>query len=222
MLFLNSGYTFRVPTFTDLYYEDPGNSGNPLLKPEFSLSHEAGIKTVKTKGLQAQAAVFSRRGFNLIDRIKEYETDKWMPANIRETIFNGFETEISVFPASSSAGSGFMVRRVSAGYHFTHASIIGAEPAFSRFALENLRNQLVVSASLAYGAKLSHTIIARYTDRVAGEDYIVADTRLAMSLRNISMFAEISNIGGTAYYETWHVTMPGRWFRIGVEWIKQL
>lgn len=33
-LYGNVGYTFRAPTFTDLYYSDPATSGNPNLEPE--------------------------------------------------------------------------------------------------------------------------------------------------------------------------------------------
>ena len=33
---------FRLPTYTDLYYSDPANVGNPLLKPESAWSFDAG------------------------------------------------------------------------------------------------------------------------------------------------------------------------------------
>lgn len=33
---------FRLPTYTDLYYSDPANLGNPLLKPESAWSFEGG------------------------------------------------------------------------------------------------------------------------------------------------------------------------------------
>src|SRR5690606_14160308 len=40
----NIGYTYRIPTYTDLYYTDPTTDGNPNLKPEEALSQEIGIK----------------------------------------------------------------------------------------------------------------------------------------------------------------------------------
>src|SRR5215471_18583195 len=33
---------FRLPTYTDLYYNDPANVGNPRLKPESAWGFEAG------------------------------------------------------------------------------------------------------------------------------------------------------------------------------------
>ena len=36
-IFGNIGYTYRVPTYTDLYYSDPGNEGNSDLQPESAI-----------------------------------------------------------------------------------------------------------------------------------------------------------------------------------------
>jgi vitamin B12 transporter len=222
MLFINSGYTYRVPTFTDLYYADPGNMGNPLLKPEYSLSNEAGIKTVRTAGFHGQASVFMRKGFNLIDRIKENENDKWIPVNIRETLFRGLETDLAISPRLLFAEPTFPVTRVSAGYLFTVATAADAGVAFSRFALDNLRHQLALSTDLIYLKGLTHTITIRYTDRVSSESYAVADTRLSFNLDNFNIFTEISNLSATVYHETWQVTMPGRGFRLGATWRQSL
>ena len=43
-VYANAGYNYRIPTFTDLYYSDPGNQGNPDLKPERAFSTEFGLK----------------------------------------------------------------------------------------------------------------------------------------------------------------------------------
>jgi len=218
MLYANTGYTYRVPTFTDLYYEDPGNSGNPLLEPEYSLSYEVGVKSVRMSSVHLQASLFARRGTNLIDRVKENATDKWMPVNIRETTFRGFETNFTVFPRTVIGQGSFLMSRFSAGYLFNSANIVGTEPAYSRFALDNLRNQLILSTDLAYGKKLIHTITASYTDRVNSSSYVVLDMRLSLNLNDFVFFSEFSNITGTEYAEIWDVTMPGFNFRAGLSY----
>jgi vitamin B12 transporter len=218
MLFVNSGYTYRVPTFTDLYYADPGNLGNASLKPEYSISNEAGIKTVRTAGFYAQASLFIRKGYNLIDRVKDNEADKWMPVNIRETLFKGLEADLVINPRLLFNEQAIPVKRLSAGYLFTMATTGDSPTAFSRFALDNLRNQFVWSTDLTYVKGLTHTITMRYTDRVSSDSYFVADTRFSLSLQNLDIFADISNLTGTVYHETWQVTMPGRGFRLGLAW----
>src|SRR5690606_38842340 len=34
---------YRVPSFTDLYYQDPANRGNPDLRPERAWGYEGGL-----------------------------------------------------------------------------------------------------------------------------------------------------------------------------------
>lgn len=215
MLFANSGYTYRVPTFTDLYYEDPGNLSNPYLKPEYSLSYEAGIKSISLHSLQFQASVFTRRGSNLIDRVKENENDKWMPVNIRETIFRGFESNLTIYPRSISRLNQFIISRFSVGYLFNHSSMKGSSPTYSRFAFDNLRNQLLLSVDLNYGSRLTHTISAGYTDRVNSQSYTVVDSRLSLTYDRWKIYGEFSNITNTEYAEIWDVTMPGFHFMAG-------
>ncbi len=40
----NVGYTYRIPTYTDLYYSDPTTLGNENLEPEEAISEELGLK----------------------------------------------------------------------------------------------------------------------------------------------------------------------------------
>ena len=69
----NIGYTFRVPTFTDLYYKDPGTSGNPNLEPENAFAQELGIK-FNTNNFSGSVAFFNRDSDNLIDYIRPNTT----------------------------------------------------------------------------------------------------------------------------------------------------
>jgi iron complex outermembrane receptor protein len=86
----------------------------------------------------------------------------------------------------------------------------------SKYALENLKNQVTTSLSLTYMKGLTHTILYRYSDRVNLDDYSIVDTKLTYDNGNILVFGEISNLLDQKYQETNLVIMPGRWFRIGV------
>ena len=81
----NIGYTFRVPTFTDLYYKDPGTSGNPNLEPENAFAQELGIK-FNTNNFSGSVAFFNRDSDNLIDYIRP-------------------NTTVSIFTATNIAGT---------------------------------------------------------------------------------------------------------------------
>ena len=43
-LYANYGKTYRIPTYTDLYYSDRNTIGNPNLNPEHAITNEIGIK----------------------------------------------------------------------------------------------------------------------------------------------------------------------------------
>src|SRR5450432_1702670 len=58
---------FRVPSYTDLYYHDPGNVGNPDLKPESARTYEAGADWVPSARLRGGLTLFERRETDGID-----------------------------------------------------------------------------------------------------------------------------------------------------------
>jgi len=216
LAFLNTGYTLRVPTFTDLYYQDPGNEGNPELKPEFALSTEIGIKTTRMRSLNAIISLFSRTGYDIIDRVKASETDKWRPVNIHNVKFNGIEGHITLLPKTFNGLESQPLSRLTLGFAITGSEITGTLPQFSRFRLDNLRHQLTGELEILFLKRFSHTVSIKYSERLTGESYLVADTKLTVTGSKISLFAEMHNITGERYYETWQVFMPGRTFRTGI------
>jgi outer membrane cobalamin receptor len=64
----NLGYTYRIPTFTDLNYKSPTTIGNSNLEPE-KASQEVGLKW-NTSNFNLSAAVFNRNSSHLIDYVK--------------------------------------------------------------------------------------------------------------------------------------------------------
>ena len=87
----NIGYTYRIPTYTDLYYNDSSTTGNPNLKPEEALAQELGLK-YNTNNFYATVSVFNRDADNLIDFIRPNTTaTKFEATNIAEVNTKGFE-----------------------------------------------------------------------------------------------------------------------------------
>ena len=73
---------FRLPTYTDLYYMDPANIGNPLLKPESAWSFEGGPEWNVGGRVSAEATVFHRRERNDIDYVRSSPAVPWQATNI--------------------------------------------------------------------------------------------------------------------------------------------
>ncbi len=85
---------FRLPSFTDLYYSDPDDLGNPNLKPESATTYEAGLDGYFTTKLHAAVTVFQRRDTNLIDYVRANSNEPWQAENFDKLRFTGVETSV--------------------------------------------------------------------------------------------------------------------------------
>lgn len=209
-VFGNVGYTYRVPTYTDLYYSDPANVGNPELLPEYALAYEAGIKVVNIRSVQLQASYFLRNGKRIIDWTKNVESDPWKPDNLIGVTMQGLDLSFDWSPVN------FPVH-LNGGYTYIDSEKQG-EQVYSRYALENLKHQVLAGILIRYSKSILHQINFRYCDRLNLPDYTVVDTRLTWQGKTVSAFADVTNIFDTEYKETNLVTMPGRWFKLGVSY----
>ncbi|MEM1326027.1 MAG: TonB-dependent receptor [Bacteroidota bacterium] len=209
--FANAGYTYRVPTFTDLYYEDRANIGNENLQPESALTYEAGLK-YQDRFVYAQVSAFSRQGTDLIDWTKQVDTLRWQPQNFSSVDMNGIDASIRLqLPKNELFG----LNQLQLGYTYIDAQINEIDVPFSRYSLENLRHQFIASTDVQLTRQLSTNIRYRYVDRVSMDDYGLVDWRLTWQQSRWRVFLEASNLFDVAYRETNLVDMPGRWIRGG-------
>ena len=216
-LFANWGRTYRVPTFTDLYYTDPANAGNPNLLPEFANTYEFGVKTNNWKGITGQVSYFQRNGQDIIDWTKQDPEDKWTPGNLIGVNTSGVDGNFSFRNPTKSK----WLSEINIGFTFINASTVDVGEQFSRYALEHLKHQYSAGVTLRYGSHVQHTIYYRYYDRLNLSDYHLIDSRLNVKWKSISLFVEATNLLDTIYKETNLVTMPGRWLRSGLGYIFQ-
>ena len=205
--YTNIGYTWRTPSYTDLFYESKANIGNPNLAPESALTMEIGTK-YNQQNWSLNLAAFRRIGQDVIDWTKSNDTLKWQPNNFNQVIANGFETEISFHPSNFPL-------RLSANYTYLLTDLTTTESVISRYALNNLKNQLNANANLKFAQKGNLNIAYRYLDRVTLVNYELVDAKISWNFGAFSFFAQASNILNEQYTETNLVEMPGRWFSAG-------
>lgn len=210
-VFVNAGNTYRVPTFTDLYYSDPANAGNPDLEPESAFSWESGIKYQSAK-LQIEASWFSRMGRDLIDWTRDADTLKWQPRNFQNLDMSGLDCSMQYYFTTKSP-----LRSIRLGYTLIEADLLESEYTLSRYALNHLRHQFTGGISLGQGP-LSLNIQGRYNERIALEDFTLFDVRLAYKHQTFTLFAEATNLTDEKYTGANLVPMPGRWIRGGLSY----
>ena len=209
----NVGYTYRVPSYTDMYYSDPVNEGNPDLKPEYAWNYEVGIKNRRNNVFTTEVGLFIRDGKNMIDWVRASDTDPWKPVNLLGLRMSGVDMQSTISLHSFLPA---LFDLLSIKYTYIDAQVGDYESLLSRYALENLKHQLRVGLQLKYGNNITHTITMGYYDRVNLEDYMVCDTRLAFRVPKFSVFVDVTNVFDETYQETNLVVMPGRWAKAGI------
>ncbi len=199
----NIGYTYRVPTYTDLYYSDPVTSGNEDLEPEEAFAQELGFKYTTPK-FNATIAVFNRDADNLIDYIRnDVSEDVFTATNITEVNTKGFE-----FDASYHFKIKEFTQTLSAGYAFLEDNILDQNEALSRYSLNTLKHQYTTRFSTQLFKNIRHNIVYKYAERTTGQTYNVWDASLAIKLSQAEFTITASNIFDADYIESGFVPMP--------------
>ena len=218
-LYANYGASFRIPSFTELYYQDPSNSSNPNLLPEEAQTYEVGWKVWKPR-LRTELVYFVRRTQNLIDYVRQpSETNPnpnpWTPENITAVDFHGIESSIQYL--INWGGGKAKLTEVNVSYNYINADLNQAPGLESRYSLNSLRHQFIAGVQAEFLQRAELTVKTRYIERMALDPYFLLDARLDYNrLKKFGFFVEISNITDTDYVEAGWVQMPGRWAKAGV------
>ena len=199
----NIGYTYRVPTFTDMFYVGPTTLGNPGLAPESALSEELGFKYVSSN-FQFDVALFNRLSDNLIDWTKDNEADKWETRNFSEVLTQGVEATINY-----NFLFGQYKQNLNIGYTFIEDDIRDNNVDYTRYSLNSIKHQFTSSIDTKFCKILSQNIAYRYVERTNGQSYNVVDAKLLATVnKNVEFSLVANNIFNAEYYETNLVPMP--------------
>ena len=203
-LYSNIGKTYRIPTYTDLYYSDRTTIGNENLNPESATSTELGFK-YDTSNVKITGALFNREAKNIIDYVKENENDLWSAVNIGSLKTTGFELDFRYnFKNQNYFNLGYT--NIKDNNYVTNIN-------FSKYSLNSFKHQLVSKLNLSYLKNISHSIVYKYLERSDNSNYSVLDSKIIYKKR---LFIYVNNLLDAAYSETNLVPMPGRNFLVGI------
>lgn len=227
----SASHAFRMPTYTELYYHDPANVGNPYLRPETAVSYEGGIQWDRGGRVSASATIFQRRDHDLIDYAKCADSSasqipcdgKWHALNVDDLTFTGVEAALQFrLPHGNS---------LSLAYTGLHGSQDPLQALFSKYTF----NQLTNSGIATWQGRLPGNVIARtrlgvaqrdctaatcaagLTDSSRGNPYPIWDAAVSRQFGYVSARLGFSNLANTRYEEIQNVIMPGRSVLFGLE-----
>ena len=203
-LYTNIGFTYRIPTYTDLFYSSPTTLGNENLKLEKALTKEIGLKYLKDD-FNFNFSLYQRDASDIIDYVRNNESDPWQANNIREINTNGFELNMGY---KFYLGS-FRMQTINIGYSNIDDELLETDFAFSRYALNSLKNQITGTYTFEINEKIYSTVAYKNAERSNEEKYTVIDFRSSYKLDKFTLSVILNNILDTEYSETNLVPMPG-------------
>jgi len=219
-VFASYGKAFRLPSYTELYYNyylTPKNGtqkGNPDLKFEESTNFEVGAH-VTFENLISTVSIFRREGKNNIDWGKAITDSLWHSYNILTTGTSGFEvtTEMNIEKITT-----YSIKKLTLGYTFLNVAVsLNKEKFQSRYLLDNLKHQLVIGISNALYFDITQVWMLRYEHRITGDKNFLVDTQLKKSFTYFEVFLKATNLFNKSYKDFNAVFLPGRWLLAGVK-----
>jgi vitamin B12 transporter len=194
--YANFGYTYRIPTYTDLFYADRTSIGNEDLDPEQALSWELGAAYVRND-FAAQAAFFRRDTDNLIDYVKFDEAALWEAQNFAALATSG--VEINMTQKFTLFG---LDQTLSMGYTYIDDAIKDTQVPFSRYAINSLKHQLTANTQIRLAEQWPMSLAYRYMERTNGISYQVLDAALRYETPKITWSLVGNNILDAQFSET--------------------
>jgi len=203
LLRASSGTVFRVPTFTELHYEDPANRGDPALSPERGWSWDMGGE-VRRGPWTVVWEYFTRYEHDLIDwaRPTAAVAEPWRVMNIATGEVRGWT---QTYRLETPRGNIVYLNH-------TYLSRDRSLPAdhVAKYDFLAPRHLLSAGATVSVLRRLCLTPQARYRERADSGGHLVADLRATWSYAAWRFNLDATNLFDRAYEEVPGVLMPGR------------
>jgi vitamin B12 transporter len=197
-LFFNSGYTYRIPTYTDLYYSDSTTLGNESLLPEKALSTELGFRH-RQNNWKLSISLFQRDAKNYIDYVVLAGDERWQATNIDQILSQGGELDVVL---NSNP------HKFSVGYAYLNDDVDGISSVLSRYAINSRKHHLSTRWTLKWSSSVTSSLSYRYAEQDSGYHYNVMDANMAYVKGRIKLSLSAHNILNADYTEQNLVPMP--------------
>ena len=202
---------FRVPSYTELYYSDPGNIGNPNLRPESAWSFETGADWIPSAKLRGDLTLFERRERNGIDYYRTSPTDIWQALNIQNLNFKGWEAALHWTPTRIHS------------LDFRYTQLTGSQDTvpigFTKYTFNYPAKSGVFNWQIHPNANFLLRTRVGVLERRNQSPYALWDVYAGLPRHKIHPFVQMTNVANTGFQEIQGVAMPGRTILGGVEFV---
>lgn len=205
------GRSFRIPTFNDRYYHSATQVSNPNLNSEYSHLAELSASYLRSH-FHAQATLYGRKGYDIIDWIRTPESTVWYSTNHASIAAIGGDVQLAYTSTD-------WLRRVGVSYSYCAMSQ-QADGYISNYALDYLRHKvgadLVLSPIRSMRVKLLadyHYREGSYTDasgiQVGYAPVFLLNAVVEYDLWYATLFVEGYNLLNRTYCDYGGIPQPG-------------
>jgi iron complex outermembrane receptor protein len=199
---------WRAPSFTELYYSDAANRGNPDLGIQRSNNFDLGFDFSPQEFFCLSSGIFLRDQYNTIDWVRNNSADVWQAENVGSVKAYG----IDITPEFKFTDS--VLEKVSVGY--TYLTLNKASPyAFSKYVFDYDLHKVVTKLGFNYKGYQAN-LVSNFSKPVDREKYVTFDLKFEKKLRNFIVALEGINIFNKSYEELKDVDGTKRWYKLSV------
>lgn len=202
---ISANRSYRLPSYTELYYEDVVNKGDSSLKKESSWNYTLGTDFTFGGFLSAVSCdFFVRDEFDLIDWVEtQAGSKKYNAINVGSIRRQGAELRAAAKVASFT---------LSAGYNYTENDVhdYALTARNSKYALRNPQHYVFSGIKTGMPFGVTGSLDAAYKDRKDEKPYTVVSANLGRKAGNAEVSVRIANLLDEIYEEIPGVVEPGR------------
>ena len=202
---LSAGRAFRVPTFTERYYHDPGNVARADTGPERAVGVDGGLDW-SGRGITATITPFWRHETDVIDWVRDSTLEPWHTANIRKVGTKGVEAGVM------RAWSRGFLRAEYTWLRSTAPSLA----MLSKYVLDYAPRALAISGTFRAPGAVQVGARGDCKHRADGRSYCGVDTRVSRPFGRVEIYLDVSNVFDVRYQEITGVDTAPRWLAAGL------
>ena len=217
-IFASYNTSYRMPTFTDLYYSVGGHLADPNLKSEKLNALEFGLKYY-ARGARMTASVFFNTGYDMIDWIMDTTAGEdaiWTSVNHTKIYSVGEEFMIQLDVPKLINNQRFFLNGLTfTGLHMDQSKNL-EENLRSLYSMEYVKNKVAAQADLrfplGFSANVSYTYVDRATESELIKPYHLLDAKIKFDFwTHYSFYVRFYNILNRPWYDFGDIPQPGIW-----------
>ena len=210
----SGGAGFRAPTWTERFYTDPSNQGDPDLRPERFWTGDLGARADAGEW-SLDVTGFVRRATNLIDWVKPAgaaPTVVWQTMNVGEATYRGIESALDL-----PAMDGFRTSLFADGLSLTSSqgtSLVG------KYALRPITRQAGVRVSTPRQRAITARVDMELARRAFEKGYVTGNARVTWNRGAYRVSLDALNLANADWLDASGKPAAGRGLYGEVEWTR--